>query len=278
MNQSLLKTTIILAALTLLWGCSSSDDDNKNELSSTTEWITASEKPSWAIDWTHNDPIPDWQEPDVSNFENWMFIIVKMQKELVPYVSEDDIMAVFINDELRGLTNVAINLDENGTQDYLDQYFILKVYGHGESEQPEKFTNKYYCAKLHQLFTIEGMDKFVPEEVLGGKEDFIPQYLLGSSKYPVVMNLDVQFLLDATQPFEASADDLVAVFVGDECRGCTTVGNSLLAGTLPLTVYGRQSNEAGTLRYFSTKKNAVSTFKTPVIINAGNQNLSININ
>jgi hypothetical protein len=62
---------MLLAVLTMLWGCSSdSDDGDKLEGSS----FAPVEKPSWTIDMMANDPVPTWQAPDPSKYESSMII------------------------------------------------------------------------------------------------------------------------------------------------------------------------------------------------------------
>ena len=272
MKKLFINTVIMLAALTFLWGCKSDDDDKIVDPDPpTTEWVAVSEKPNWNVDWTANDAKPNWEEPDASLYEHWMIIVLRMEDEIEPYVSEDDPLAVFIDGELRGLSLVAINLVTPDSKFY-GIYYILKVYGNQEAGQKVKFTAKYYSNKLKQLFTIEGEDTFVHEGVMGTSEDdLILPFLSGSTKYPVTMNLQVQFEQNDTDPISPSADDMVAVFVGDECRGCTTLGNTV-PQQVNITVRGRVADEAATLRYYSARKNAVTSFSTPIHINAGTEN------
>ena len=275
MKKLLLNTVIMLAALTFMWGCKSDDDDKIVDPDPpTTEWVAVSEKPNWSIDWTANDAKPNWEEPNASLYEHWMIIVIRMEKEIEPYVSEDDPMAVFIDGELRGLSQMAIDIRKTYSYDE-GIFYILKVYGNQEAGQKVKLSAKYYCNKLMQLFTIEGEDTFVPEGVMGTtEEDFILPFLSGGTKYPVTMNLQVQFEQNDTDPISPSADDMVAVFVGDECRGCTTLG-STVSQPINFSVRGRVADETATLRYYSVRKNAVTTFSTPIHINAGTQNAQI---
>lgn len=80
---------MLMAALTLAWGCSSDDDDQPQEpevveptpepTPEPTAVFTATEgQPEWLIDWTWHDETPDWENPDPANFEVRMYVVIKL--------------------------------------------------------------------------------------------------------------------------------------------------------------------------------------------------------
>ena len=289
MKKHLLMTAMMVAALVILGSCHHSgntpdpdpgpDPDvpvpNQNEQS---PWLSVNVRPEWDIDWSSNDPRPDWVDPDVSIYESWMIIMVKVPEPIVPFVSNDDMMAVFINDEIRGLSSVATAINENEDDDKENTYFIVKTYGNASSKG-EQFSIRYYCSQLHQLFVVDEEEKFVPEGDLGVSHDYVPPLLLGSSKYPVVMFWSLRLNIDQEQeePIEPDPGDLLAAFVGGECRGTTILGGKLFDSYANITVYSKQEGEKITLRYYSTKKEAIRIINTNVTTKSGSKQTQISI-
>ena len=73
----------LLLVSALLCGCGDDDDDNGGgEQQQTVLKEISAGKPDWTIDLTYDEPVPNWQAPDPSLFENWMIIMVRMQEEL----------------------------------------------------------------------------------------------------------------------------------------------------------------------------------------------------
>ena len=248
----------VFCLLLLFCACSSDDDDNKGTKNFT---VTAvAEAPAWAVDWSYNQEKPDWQQPATINYENWNVIVVQIEDALKPYASEDDMLAIFVGDELRGLAYPAIMM---GNENAEPTCFLLKAYGNEDDGQTLNITLRYYSSNLKQVFSRNATIKYTMEEVLGLSEDFIPQFTLGSAKYPVVMSLPVTNLPLTTADITPAASDIVAAFVGDECRGVQVVNG---ANTV-LTVFGREAGETATIKYYSGMSRQVTTFNNAVKIN-----------
>ena len=244
------KYCILLAVLTMLWGCSSdSDDGDKLEGSS----FVPVEKPSWTIDMMASDPVPTWQAPDPSKYESSMFIMVCLEEQLARYASDDDMMTVLIGDECRAKP-APLHKSASGKC-----YFVLKIDGNS-TDRDVPFSLCYYAAKIHHLFKLSTTQTFASDITYGIDEDFVPQLIKGSSRYPVQGDLTVK--LPDTAPFTPSDDDFVAVFVGDDCRGVGTVGQ-------PFTVFLTSAGETPHVRYYSAQKGGVYTFKQSLTIAAG---------
>jgi len=234
---------LLMFCLSVLWSCSS-DEEAPADYS----LETVAGKPSWRVNLVGNDAAPAWMAPDPSNYESSMFIMVKLQEELIPYSSDDDRMTVFIGDECRALPSMR-NADDDG-----HAFFVLKIRGNS-TDRNVIFRLSYYCAQLHQVFTLQGKESFAAEITYGYDEDFVPDLLSGSSKYPVQGQLTVG--LPESTPFVPESSDLVAVFAGDECRGAGSVGK-------PFTVFRTTAGEVLQLRYYSTQQSCIYSMKQPV--------------
>ena len=235
-----IKILLLTTALTLLWGCSSGDD----ETSSNGSTFVGSGKPAWSVDLTGNEEAPSWLAPDPTKFESSMFIMVKLQEELVPYSTNEDRLTVFIGDECRAVP-AEPNKDDEG-----NVFFVLKIRGNS-SDRAVSFTLCYYCALLHQIFDLEGQETFVSELTYGVDEDFVPPLLEGCKKYPAHQLVKVN--LPANLPFAQADGDMIGAFVGNECRGVGYAGQ-------PFTVFCTTHEESFQLRYYSEIRAGVYSF------------------
>ena len=281
-SKSLARIAIMLAALTTLWCCSSSDDDNDNnennkKLRRSYVQTPVDKTPDWHIDWSYEDPVPNWEAPNTTNYESWVVFMVKLEPYLAEQVNEQDMMAVFIDNELRALSLPSRNQggqikDEDG-----NVYYILKVFGNETSGKTVTFTIKYYSNHLHQMFTLDVEEKFVAEKVYGVVEDFEPPFLSGSSKYPITSNIELSAIYDTSSDIIPSANDFVGVFVADECRGVYSLSDGLLTSPVAFTVYGIKEGENAQIRYYSSNQKAVLTFSNPIRLKSGSQKIILNI-
>ena len=181
-------------------GCSSdsSDGDTYNLNYSVT---TTTARPNWAIDWYNNEPAPNWEEPNQNLFEHSMYLILTLPQNLVPFSTDDDLMAVFINNECRSVAKAS------PLEDGSKVYFVNTVRGN-DTDKEVYFTLKYYSGGLRHTFVIDGTDQYVPDFILGLDEDFVPNIMAGSTKYPCQMMIDP--VLSEKLPFTPSPDDLIA--------------------------------------------------------------------
>lgn len=232
------KILMLLAVLTMVWGCTKEDDTIDRIMT-----FEKAVKPTWKVDLTSNDTAPIWTAPDPTLFESSMFIMVRLQDELKPFSTDDDLMSVFIGDECRTVPAVR-NVDDKG-----DIFFMLKIRGNS-TDRDVTLSLCYYCAGLHQLFTLRGQERFATERTYGVNEDFTPPLLKGSYKYPVQTTLTVN--ITENEYIKADEGDIVAAFVGNECRGVGKLGE-------PFTVFRTNESEIIQLRYYSTEKGGVYT-------------------
>ena len=235
--------------LTLVFCACSTDDDNNNDGYTVYE---ISEPPVWQVNWNNDQERPNWTDPNASAYENWTIMMVQIEDELAPFVSENDLMAMFINDELRGLASPAVSV---GGDESISTKFLMKAYGNETGSETVNVKLSYYCQKLKHMFTLSAKISMDSDGTTGTDEDYIPPFTLGSAKYPAVMSLDAKDLLSKAG-IKPAAGDLVSAFVGDECRGV----NASPATNQTLVVYGRVEGEPVTLKYYQAATGKLFVF------------------
>ena len=252
MNKNIIYSVAILLA-SLTFGACSSDDDNTSA-GYTVE--TVSQAPAWQVDYSGSESRPDWQEPNTGDYENWSIMLVQLEDALKPYVSGEDLMALFIGGQLRGLTSPATS---QGTGSENDKgSFVLKAYGNEADQNVVSLTLSYYCSQLKQTFSRTVQMRYDMGKVYGLDEDLIPQFTLGAAKYPVVKQVTPASLTAfANAAITPAEGDIVAAFVGSECRGVSTLNS--------LTVFGRSAGEHVTLKYYQAATGKVYTFPDAVV-------------
>ena len=209
----------------------------------------ADDAPLWQIDWSYNQARPDWQEPQASAFSDFAVMIVTVEEALQPYATADDLMAIFVGDELRGLARPLVMGD--GRTDATR--FLLKAYSNEGYGDQVVVAIKYYNAQLQQLFTLSESMTLDENSQLGITDDFVPPFTLGSAKYPVATTLDVADILAGVTPAEG---DVVAAFVGDECRGLWTAPGDGSG----LSVYLTSEDEDVVVKYYDATRHRILTF------------------
>lgn len=237
-----IKWMLVAAAFTLAWSCSSSDEDDNNSDGLTgTSTFLASQQPQWQVDMNDNQQCPQWTAPDPSKYESKMIVMLRLQDELVPYSTDDDLIAVIAGDECRALSK----RDGNAQK----VYFVINVHGKN-SESGGDFRLCYYSGGLKQLFELDTpQNTFFNERNVGIDNDFSPPLLDGATKYAVKTKVTVNFPQTDGEPI-LTESDLLAVFVDGECRGVGHIGQSF-------TVFTNSSGEKGELRYYSQKRGGI---------------------
>ena len=247
MKYSIQFMLVLLSSL-ILGACSSNDDDDAHAVYSE----EVSQAPEWQIDWSNNQERPNWTEPDGSLYENWTILMVQMEEALQPYVSEDDMMAIFINGELRGLASPATTVDGDQTGTAM---FLMKAYGNESGLEPMHISLQYYNHRLKHIFTLSEDIKLSSDESIGIDEDYIPGFTYGSAKYPIVKIVNVESLLTKAG-ITPTTGNIVGAFVGTECRGKVTLSAS---GATLLTIYGRSAGESVTLKCYDATSERLFT-------------------
>ncbi len=239
----------MLASLTF-GACGNDDDEQESDFYTVT---TVNATPTWQVDWTYNDGRPDWQDPSTLTYENWSIVKVQIEEDLQPMASANDLMAIFVGNEVRGVTGPAIIVGSNETD---TSTYLLKAWGNENDGQQIIVTLKYYNNRLKHIFSRTASFVYHVGEELGVSKDFIPNFTLGSSKYPVVMSFDATTLI-AKAGIRPAVGDIIAAFVGDECRGTSQTDNL----SIPmLTIFGREVGESITLQYYQATTGRILTF------------------
>ena len=256
MNIKILaKTAILAACITMMAGCGSSHDNDTPDTpdvptpAAQREWTVTDSRPLWHVDWSADVARPQWTAPDPRKYDSWMLIMVRVQDELMPYVSSDDLMAVAVGGETRVVASPAQSVTQK-SDTQANKYFILKILGNEDIDDVIDYTMSYYNAQLKQLFEVKGQDHFIAEKVYGVEEDHCIDFLASCTKYPVQSHLTV-ILPDDITPV---VGDMMAVFVGNDCRGVQTIDSTVAGKTVKLTAYGRQEGEQVSFAYYSQAK------------------------
>ena len=169
--------------------------------------------------------------------------MAQIEEGLQPYVSEGDMMALFLNGELRGLASPAITVNNDQTSSVT---FLMKAYGNESGSEPMHISLQYYNQRLKHIFTLSDDIILSSDESIGIDDDYIPDFTYGSAKYPIVKTVNVESLLTKAG-VTPTTGVLVGAFVGTECRGKVTLSAS---GVTLLTIYGRNAGESVTLKCY----------------------------
>jgi len=252
--KELIRIIMIVAALPLMWCCTKASDEAQTpppdvpkdtaQVDGGTASFTQSPAPHWMVDMQDRQPQPQYTAPDPSAYEHVMYVMVRLQEELVPFSTDDDVMAVFVGDECRALST------RDGNQQKV--FFILNVHGN-TTDRSEDFRLYYYSGGLKQLFILNAPENtFFNERTVGIESDFSPSFTWGSTKFPVRIPVTVKVPETDASSHPLADDDCVAVFVGDECRGVGKMGELFI-------VFGYEADEQAQLRYYSRLKGGFYT-------------------
>lgn len=251
--------SILLASL-ILGACSSSDDDKDNVNDNTNAAYTETspgEAPAWQVDWSNNQERPNWTEPDASLYENWTILKVQIEETLMPYASEGDLLALFVNGEIRALAKPANTVGSGQTT---NGKFLMKAFGNETGTETVNMSLQYYCQTLKHIFTLTEDVSLDSDETTGIDEAFIPEFTYGAAKYPVQKTVTAEALLTKVG-LTPAAGGRVGAFVGDECRGTATLAAT---GGTALLVFGRSAGEAVTLKYYDAATGKLYTIPNAV--------------
>ncbi len=260
---------MMIAALTILWGCSSSSDDgsdpSQQQSQEENSLFTASEYPDWTINWKWFETTPNWQEPDRNQYADpcSMQLRVVLDEGLASYSTDADKMAVFIDGTCRGVSPRNV-LEQDGKV-----VFLMNIKG-DRQEIGSTMELRYFSAQLTQTFKNKKLPPFEPDNLWGEKYNLVQEISMGSSKYPYTTKLSV--VLPSELPFKAHSSDCVYVFVKDDCRGVfKTSTENVFSGY----VFSHNEGETAEIRYYSADKQGYYTIKSPVTLNNSDQTVNI---
>ena len=195
---------------------------------------------------------------------------MQIEDALKAYASDGDLMALFVNGEIRALAKPAVSVGggtATGAKPAVSVgggtatgKFLMKAYGNETGSETVNMSLQYYSQTLKHLFTLTDNITLDADVTTGIDEAFIPEFTLGSAKYPVQKTVGVELLLTKVGLTPVSGN-MVAAFVGDECRGTVSLSTS---GNTQLLIFGRNNGESVTLKYYDAVKRVVYTFADPV--------------
>jgi hypothetical protein len=243
----------LLLLLSLLCGCSSDDDD---PLKDTRPTFMTAERPNWKIDWSSNDDRPDWQEPDPTKFECSMDLVVFLDDDYLPYSSDNDMLAVFINDECRCVSYRNVMNDGGVT-------YLLHIKGSSE-EVGKSMELRYYCENLHYMSIPHWSPLFEPNNLMASVYQLILRPEDGSKKYPHCTSVFIQHKNEL--PFVIDANDKLGIFSGDECVG---VGEPDFydESIWRIEAYSNDMTKPVQFRYYSVDMGGVYIFPMSITLN-----------
>ena len=169
---------MLMAVLTLLWGCSSDEDEKGGDLT-----FTESANPTWRVDWFSIAAPPDWHDPASTAYECSMNLLVELDGDAERYSSNADLMSVFINGECRGVSYR--NVLDNG-----EIAFLLHPSGRSE-ENGAPMELRYYCEKLKHLTISDAIPPFKSSNLIDDTYQLVFDFGYGSTKYPYFTELTI---------------------------------------------------------------------------------------
>lgn len=204
---------MIAASLTMLWGCSSSDDDDTKSTdqggSSPTHSVKVGEAPNWTFETNIIPPgdiqgKPDWDEVNFYDYEDNMTAIVFVSEDFDITVMPDDRMAAIVDGEVREVCTPTLYT----IPDVEESLYCFMLYIPFGSED-DSVEIQYYNAKANQTYVAK--DAFSVKDYTIGDDELFLYTLRPMSAYYLVV--------PPNQPFTPSPDDELAMFMGDECCG-----------------------------------------------------------
>jgi hypothetical protein len=243
--KKLFNAIIIAAAFVMAWGCSSSDDETTDSAA-----ISVSEAPQWKVEFTMpkgQDGKQNWEQVDFYQFENTMTIVLHLEDEMDPFLSEGDQMAAIVNGEVREIANIQFYNVEGSKRGNI---FMLLV----PFADQDKFVDLYYYnAKADQTYSMNTTD-LRDNNTVGSEVDFV----IG------LFNIgDITAKLSDNVPFTPGAGDKLALFVDDVCSGVGSYDASKQQWNIKAYKISQTSTMAH-FRYYSAERSAI--YKTAEVI------------
>lgn len=139
--------------------------------------------------------------------ENSMTAVVRIPDELQVYANTEDKLAAFIGEECCGVGKLTL----------IDDKPVYKMVIKSVDNPAAKVSFQYYSATNTYLYKTESTIDFVAEQAYGTEDEPQTLAISMSGKYPLRMTAVVA--LPGNIAHYVQANDKVAAFVGDDCRG-----------------------------------------------------------
>lgn len=242
------NTIIIAAALTMVWGCSSSDDDNESTPNGGTP---TAEAPQWKVEFTLPKGVagpPHWEQVDFYQFENTMTIVLHLEDEMASYLSDGDLMAGIVNGEVREIAK--IQFTASADKESRENLFMLLI---PFADQDQMVDLYYYNAMTNQTWFVTTTD-LRENNTLGSEIDFvIGLFTMG----------EITAKLNNNMPFTPTPNDELALYVDDVCSGVGVYDAEQKQWNIKVYNISQTSTETH-FRYYSAEKHTI--YKTPVML------------
>jgi hypothetical protein len=258
--KHILYFMILFAGSTLLWNCDKSDEPTTPVTPVTpskTDTVPTNpdtipvvvNEPTWTVDLTGTETTaPTWQAPAGGVYQYSMTAIIGLSDFLQSYADNGDIISAFIGNECRGVAS----------PQSVDGKSLFFLYIRGNASETQKITLKYYSVKNKITYTCADLMSFTQNGTYGkASEPAVPPFE-ESGKYAARMTAVVT--LSDTQPFSLRSADIIAAFIGDECRGVGVKSEVNGKTVYSFDILGKKDAE-GTVyfKYYSQNKGAIYT-------------------
>ena len=243
---------MLAAALTLLVGCSSDDNDGQPMVGSWPAVETVSQEPQWKV--TPSAPKnsiqgkADWQWDDqlFRNFSKDMTAILALNDDGVEMSSPDDRMAAVVNGQVRFIAEPVF--EEQFIIDEMEHFVTFYLYVPFETGE-DAVDIQYYNARLDR--TIIQRNVFSVNDDVVGNEEFEIFYLYPKTNY--------LYTLAPGQPFTSTMEDKMAIYAGDVCCGIAKPFDILDEITWAGHVYDEMHDGKVYVRYYSAAQKTIYT-------------------
>lgn len=209
----------------------------------TVEFTGGVATPEWKVVEAVPMSAPSWEEPDMYVYPASMTVVIRMSEYIQPDVTEQDILGAFIGGECRGLGSTFQNADG-------ETLFLIQVKA-AQSEMG-KVEFRFFSAKKQELFVTSDEIVFEADTTLGSVD--APYSLTWNSQgdLPYYMDLDVEVNLSAFDQGSVAEGDIVAAFVGDECRGLGKAVQTDNGYAFQFRTWARNLSDKLTLKYYTS--------------------------
>lgn len=214
------------------------------------------EKPIWKIDMDQNQPMPSYTLPDANIMPSSMTAVLQLTPFLETYLGEDDKMLAFIGNECRG----------EGVLKIVEGKKLFYVMIKAPATETGKVSFLYYNQKNRAAYQTGADVAFEIDGVYGNIESPVLPDFEKDGKYPKQMKATLK--LPDILPGVWSKEDVVAAFVGNECRG---VGMLMEDGSYVMEIRGSKADaEKIRFKYYNaSNKNIYKSRETYSFVNQG---------
>ena len=244
---------MLAAALPLLVGCSSNDDNDEQPMVGPWPAIeTVSQAPQWEVTPTApKNSVPgkaDWQWDDqlFRNFSKDMTAILALNDDGVKLSSPEDRMAAVVGGQVRFIAEPVF--EEQIILGEVERFVTFYLYVPFETGE-DAVDIQYYNARLDRTVTRRNM--FSVNDDVVGNEEFEMFYLFPKTNY--------LYALAPGQPFTPTMDDKMAIYAGDVCCGIAKPFDITDEITWAGPVYDEMHDGKVYVRYYSAAQKTIYT-------------------